>query len=134
MTDGLIDSHYNLSFTSPISDSSVSPSYDRKLKAGIIRPAYVFYDYDARYYLDSGYVQGKDSVNLLDGDITEAIAGTINGNVLYLGFNQFNLKNSYTSADNGVKRALQFFINYLHNPPAGFKAIILKCGVMVAVI
>ena len=109
MTDGLVDSHYNLSFTSPISDSSVSPSYDRKLKAGIIRPAYVFYDYDARYYLDSGYVHGIDSVNLLDGDTTEAIAGTINNNVLYLGFSQFNLKNSYNSADNGVKRVLQFF-------------------------
>ena len=27
MTDGLIDSHYNLSFTSPISDSSVAPAY-----------------------------------------------------------------------------------------------------------
>lgn len=125
MTDGLVDSHYNLSFTSPISDSSVSPSYDRKLKAGILRPAYVFYDYDATNYLDPGYVHGTDSINLLEGDTTEAIAGTINGNVLYLGFNQFNLKNSYTSADNGVKRVLQFFINYLRNPPAGFKGVII---------
>jgi carboxyl-terminal processing protease len=125
MTDGLVDSHYNLSFTSPISDSSVSPSYDRKLKAGILRPAYVFYDYDATNYLDPGYVHGTDSINLLEGDTTEAIAGTINGDVLYLGFNQFNLKNSYNSADNGVKRVLQFFINFLRNPPAGFKGVII---------
>jgi len=125
MTDGLVDSHYNLSFTSPISDSSVSPAFDRKLKAGIIRNNYVFYQYDANYYLDSPYVHGVDSVNLLQGSATEAIAGTIGGNVLYLGFNQFNLKNSYTGADNGVKPVLQYFLNYLHNPPSGFKGIII---------
>jgi carboxyl-terminal processing protease len=126
MTDGLIDSHYNLSFGAPIADSSISPAYDRKLRAGILRPAYVFYNYDARYYLDSPYVYGRDSINLLDGvDTTEAIAGTIGGKVLYLGFNQFNLKNSYTGADNGVKHVLQFFLNCLHNPPAGFKGVII---------
>jgi carboxyl-terminal processing protease len=125
MTDGLVDSHYNLSFGSPISDSSVSPSYDRKLKAGILRPNYVFYQYDANYYLDSPYVSGIDSVNLLDGSATEAIAGTIGGNILYLGFNQFNLKNSYTGADNGVKTVMQFFLNYLSNPPSGFKGVII---------
>ena len=125
MTNGLVDSHYNLSFASPISDSSISPAYDRKLKAGIIRPAYVFYDYDARYYLDSGYVFGKDSINLLEGDTTEAIAGTLSGNILYLGFNQFNLKNSYSSADNGVKKVLQYFINHLRNPPVPLKGVII---------
>ena len=125
MTDGLIDSHYNLSFATPISDSTVSPSYDRKLKAGIIRPAYVFYDYDANYYLDSGYVYGKDSINLLEGDTTEAIAGTINGNVLYLGFNQFNLKNSYNSADNGVKKVLKYFINHLRNSANPLKGVVI---------
>ena len=125
MTDGLIDSHYNLSFTSPISDSSVSPAYDRKLRAGIIRPDYVFYQYDADYYLDSPYLYGKDSIILLNGDTTEAITGTIGGNILYLGFNQFNLNTSYTVSDNGVKRVLQYFINYLHNPPSGFKGVII---------
>ncbi len=125
MTDGLIDSHYNLSFTSSISDSSVTPAYDRKLRAGIIRPDYLFYQYDASYYLDSPYVYGKDSNNLLNGDTTEAITGTIGGNILYLGFNQFNLKTSYTSADNGVKNVLQYFLNYLHNPPSGFKGVII---------
>ncbi len=125
MTDGLIDSHYNLTFTSPISDSFVSPAYDRKLRAGIIRPAYVFYQYDANYYLDSPYVYGIDSVNLLNGNPTEAIAGTIHKNILYLGFNQFNLKNSYTGTDNGVKKVLQFFLDYLHNPPSDFKGVII---------
>ena len=128
MTDGLVDSHYNLSFTSPVADSSVSPSYDRKLKAGILRQRYVFYGYDANYYLDStSVVGGIDSVNLLEGDTTEAVAGTIgNGQVLYLGFNQFNLKTSYEAANsNGVKSALQFFINYLHNPPSDFKGVVV---------
>ena len=128
MTDGLVDSHYNLSFGDPAADSSVSPSYDRKLRAGILRQRYVFYGYDANYYLDStSIVGGIDSVNLLEGDTTEAVAGTIgNGKVLYLGFNQFNLKTSYqASNDNGVKRALQFFITYLHNPPSNFKGVVV---------
>src|SRR3954471_5171420 len=30
MTQGLVDSHYNLSFADPISDSSINPSYGRK--------------------------------------------------------------------------------------------------------
>lgn len=128
MTDGLTDSHYNLSFPSNsyIADSSITPSYDRKLAAGILRDHYVFYDYDANYYLDPGYVHGIDSVNTLEGSYTEAISGTIGGNILYLGFNQFNLKNSYdASDDNGVKKVLQFFIDYLHNPPAGFKGVVI---------
>ena len=125
MTDGLIDSHYNINFSAPVSDSSVSPAYDRKLKDGIIRPRYVFYQYDANYYLDSDYVYGMDSINASGCDTTEAIAGTINGNVLYLGFNQFDLKTAYGSADNGVKTVLQFFLNYLHNPPAALKGIII---------
>ncbi len=126
MADGLIDSHYNLSFTSPIGDSSVFPAYDRKLRAGILRTHYVFYSYDATYYLDSGYVHGIDSVNLQLGDNTEAYAGTINkGAVLYLGFNQFNLKNSYEGSPNGVKNALQFFLNYLKTPPANFKGVVI---------
>ena len=125
MTDGLVDSHYNLSFAAPIADSSISPAYDRKLRAGIIRPAYVFYGYDARYYLDSNYIYGQDSINASNGDTTEAIAGTIKGNILYLGFNKFGLKNAYNAADNGVKSVLQFFINYLRNPPPGFKGVII---------
>ena len=125
MTDGLIDSHYNLSFAAPIVDSSVSPAYDRKLRAGILRPAYVFYNYDANYYLDSPYVYGRDTINTINGDTTEAISGTIKNHILYLGFNHFGLKNSFNSADNGVKKALQFFINYLHHPPSGFKGVII---------
>ncbi len=128
MTDGLVDSHYNLSFGDPVSDSTVSPSYDRKLRAGTLRQRYVLYGYDANYYLDStSIVGGIDSVNTLEGDTTEAIAGTIgNGQVLFLGFSQFNLKTSYQAANNnGVKRALTFFINYLHNPPSNFKGVVV---------
>jgi carboxyl-terminal processing protease len=126
MTAGLIDSHFDLSFTSPISDSVISPSYERKEKAGILRDRYVFYDYDSKYYLDSGFVFGADSVNNNDGSVTEAVAGTIgNGVVLYLGFNQFDLKSSYSGQDNGVKEALQFFIDYLRQPPAGFRGVVI---------
>jgi carboxyl-terminal processing protease len=126
MTAGLKDSHYDLSFVSPISDSNVSPAYTRKLNAGILRKRYVFYSYDASYYLDSASViSGHDEVNASNGDTTEAITGTIGGNILYLGFNKFNLKTAYESADNGVKSVLQYFINYLHNPPAGFKGVII---------
>ncbi len=128
MADGLIDSHYNLSFGDPVSDSAISPAYDRKLKAGILRQGFYLYGYDAEYYLDSGsIVGGTDSVNLLEGNSTDALAGTIsNGAVLFLGFNQFHLKASYEAADNnGVKQALQFFINYLRNPPSNFKGVVI---------
>jgi carboxyl-terminal processing protease len=126
MTSNLKDSHYDISFSAPITDSFVDPAFERKLNAGILRSRYVFYDYDANYYLDSASViYGQDSLNTLEGDTTEAIAGTIGGNILYLGFNQFNLKNAYTSADNGVKRVLQYFINYLHSPPSGFRGVII---------
>ena len=126
MTAGLHDSHYDLSFNAPITDSFVDPAYERKLNAGLLRQRYVFYDYDANYYLDSASViVGQDSVNTLGGETTEAIAGTIGGNILYLGFNQFNLKASYTGEANGVKTVLQYVISYLHNPPSGFKGVVI---------
>ena len=126
MTANLHDSHYDISFEAPITDSFVDPSFERKLNAGVLRQRFVFYDYDANYYLDSAsVVYGRDSVNTSDGDTTEAIAGTIGGNILYLGFNQFSLKNSYDGGDNGVKTVLQYFIDYLHNPPADFKGVVI---------
>lgn len=126
MTAGLKDSHYDISFADPIQDSFVSPSFERKKNAGILRDRYVFYDYDANYYLDSASVlYGVDSVNTPDGSPTEALAGTIGGDVLYLGFNQFGLKDSYEGADNAVKPVLQFFFDYLQHPPSGFRGVIL---------
>jgi carboxyl-terminal processing protease len=126
MTAGLRDSHFTLTFSSPLVDSFVSPSFQRKKSAGILRQQYVFYDYDANHYLDSPYVFGKDSVNVGENGNTEAVAGTISkGSILYLGFNQFDLKQSYTGADNGVKRALQFFIHYLRNPPSNFRGVVI---------
>jgi carboxyl-terminal processing protease len=126
MTADLKDSHFNISFAPPIADSFVSPAYQRKLNAGILRQQYFFYDYDAHNYLDSGYISGADSVNVSSSSPTEAIAGTIkNGKILYLGFNQFDLKSSYSGTDNGVKKALQFFINYLRNPPADFGGVVI---------
>lgn len=116
MTTGLSDSHFTLSFHSPIADSIVDPARERKLAAGPLPTWYVFYNYDAAYYLDSGYVSGKDPINLLNGDTTRAVSGTINKNILYLGFNQFNLKAAFESADNGVKSVLQYFIAQLKNP------------------
>ena len=128
MTDGLVDSHYTLSFADPISDSTIQPAADRKKKAGILRPGYYLYGYDATYYLDSNsVVYGLDTVHTLEGSPTEAISGTIgNGSVLFLGFNQFNLKESYDAADNnGVKQVMQFFIDYLRNPPSNFKGVVI---------
>jgi hypothetical protein len=125
MSAGLIDSHFDLSFNPPIADSFVSPSYERKANAGILRDHYLFYDYDARNYLDSGYVYGHDSLNA-KSDTIEAVSGTIaKGAVLYLGFNRFGLKSSYAGAPNSVQKALQFFIDYLHNPPVGFRGVVI---------
>ncbi|MFT4156051.1 S41 family peptidase [Parafilimonas sp.] len=131
MADGLTDSHYTLSFASDaLADSAIWPSYDRKLAAGTIRTHYVFYGYDATYYLDKDYVYGVDSVNTLEGSSTEAIAGTISfsdgGKALYLAFNQFNLAASYeASDDNGVKKVMTYFINYLQNNASTLKGVII---------
>jgi len=122
MTQGLVDSHYNLSFAYPgVADSSIDPSYGRKMDT--IHPP-VNYGSFVSGYLDRGYVYGID--NATDpNNPRAALAGTFNKEVLYFYCDEFELKSSYeSSANNDVRKALDYFFTKLANP-AGLKGVII---------
>jgi carboxyl-terminal processing protease len=110
MTDGLIDSHYNLSFfPNAIKDSVVDPAIDRKKAAGTYRNQYSFIPLDTTHYLDHGFVSGSNGV-------TVAACGTIRHKILYFTCSEFELNAAYLSAtNNGVKAALQNFFDSIQN-------------------
>lgn len=122
MTQGLVDSHYNLSFGyGAVADSSLNPSYARKQDT--IHP-FIFYPNYAAGYLDSDFVYGEDSIT----DPSEyrfAMAGTINKNILYFECYVFGLKSSYeASNDNSIKKVLNYLFAKLANP-TGLKGVII---------
>jgi carboxyl-terminal processing protease len=121
MTDGLIDSHYNLSFfPAAISNPSfdVNPALDRKVAAGTYRNPYSFINLDTTYYLDNGFISGSYAG-------TVAACGTIQHKILYFTCSDFELNNAYLSATpNGVKDAVQNFFDSLQNGIA-IKGIII---------
>lgn len=112
MTDGLIDSHYNLSFfPAAISNPSfeVDPAFDRKVAAGTYRTPYSFINLDTTHYLDPGVVAGSYAG-------TVAACGTIQHKILYFTCSDFGLNAAYLSATpNGVKDAIQNFFDSLQN-------------------
>ncbi len=122
MTQGLVDSHYHLSFTRPsIADSTIDPSYDRKKNT--IHP-FVFYPRYAIRYLNNDAVYGYDS-STDPSNQHFAMAGTYNNEVLYFYCDEFELKSSYeSSVDNDVKKALNYFFARLANPE-GLKGVII---------
>lgn len=125
MTDGLIDSHYNLTFlTNPITDSIVFPALDRKERSSSFHPPYIYISLDSLFYIDKGATSGifvnsaKDSVF--------ALSGTIQNKILYFNCNLFSLQEAYLSnTNNGVKNALQYFFNTLQNLPSNIHGIIV---------
>ncbi|TKK69914.1 hypothetical protein FC093_07505 [Ilyomonas limi] len=121
MTQGLVDSHYNLSFGyGAVADSSIDPAYSRKMDT-IHR--HVFYPQYVVGYMDDG-VDGID--NSTDpNEVRYAIAGTINKNILYFYCNIFELKSSYeSSTNNDIKKVLDYFFAKLANPE-GLKGVII---------
>jgi hypothetical protein len=125
MTDGLVDSHYNLTFSySSVADSVVDPAEDRLTKRSDYHPNYWYAPLDYYDYLDSttrqyGYDTTTDAT-----DTRFAMVGTIASNVLYFNFNEFELESSYQSNSNGVKTVLQNFFNKLQNADS-YKAVII---------
>jgi len=121
MTQGLVDSHYNLSFGDPVSDSSINPSYGRKMDT---IHQQVFYPQIDQNYLDKGFVFGQDNQT----DPTEnrfAMVGTINHNILYFYCYTFGLKSSYEAGNNNeIKTVLDTLFARLANP-AGLKGVII---------
>lgn len=127
MTSGLVDSHYNLSFSySSIADSSVDPAFERKVKSSDYHAPYFYAPLDYYDYLDSATtIYGYDSTTN-PTSYRFAMAGTYNKNVLFFTCNEFELKSSYeATTSNGIKPVLKYFFNYLKNPPADFKGIII---------
>jgi len=110
MTDGLIDSHYNLSFLpNAIKDSVVDPAIDRKKAAGTYRNRYSFIQLDTTHYLDPGFVSGSNGTTI-------AACGTIQHKILYFTCSEFELNTAYLSAtNNGVKAVLQNFFDSIQN-------------------
>lgn len=126
MTQGLVDSHFNLSFQyGEIQDSTVDPAYERKQKSAGFHPWYFYAPVDAARYLDKGFVSGYDSTTSA-GDLRFALAGTINRNILFFTFNEFELKSSYESSKaNGLQPVLKYFLNYIQEPPSSLRGIII---------
>jgi len=126
MTQGLVDSHYNLSFSyGAIADSTVNPAFERKVKSSNYHPPYFYAPLDYYDYLDTTTIYGYDSTSSA-GDYRFAMAGTYNKNVLFFTCNSFELKSSYEATTaNGIKPVLNYFFNYLKHPPADFKGIII---------
>lgn len=122
MTQGLVDSHYNLNFLyGAVADSSINPSYGRKMDT---IHQFVFYPNYVQNYLDDGFVYGEDT----ETDPSEdrfAMAGTINNNILYFYCYTFGLKSSYEASNNNkIKKVLDYFFTKLSNP-AGLKGVII---------
>jgi carboxyl-terminal processing protease len=121
MTQGLVDSHYNLSFSyESVADSSINPSYGRKMDT--IHSLVDYYEYSIPYLND--VIGGED--NLTDPSQDRiAVAGTINDNILYFYCNMFELKSSYEASNNNdIKKVLDYFFAKLANP-AGLKGVII---------
>ena len=125
MADGLVDSHYNISFTiAPITDSLVFPALDRKLRSSNFHYPYIYESLDTVNYIDKGFVAGTYT-NSSQQKI-EALSGTINHDILYFHCSQFALQEAYLAAtNNGVKTTLQYFFNQLQNLPAGIHGLII---------
>lgn len=113
MTKGLVDSHFNISFSKPeIKDSLVFPALNRKIQNLNYLPAFSYATID-KNYLDSGYVATLDNTN--DQGIF-VLSGTINKNILYFYCNKFSLSSSfYSTKDNPTKTSLHYFFSQLQN-------------------
>jgi carboxyl-terminal processing protease len=126
MTDGLIDSHCNLTFTAEgISDSVIFPAFDRKIKNIEFHNPYQYVRIDSSM-LDAGYYSGYDSFGSVSQVPLFCLSGTIKDKILYFTCNRFSLLSSYTSQNgNSVKPVLDYFFNILANMPPKLKGIIL---------
>lgn len=125
MTAELMDHHLSITFLqAPFSGTLINPAYDRKIKTT---------DYHARYnynslvesYLDKGFLSGKGNLSS-NGELINATAGTINGNLLYFHCNFFALQKSFNSdGDNKIKQALTYFFSEIKRDSSPIKGIIL---------
>jgi carboxyl-terminal processing protease len=126
MTKGLIDGHYQISFSNmAISYYSVNPSLERKQKLPNFHYQYSYLNIDTNY-LDTNYILGYDNNNLFNGQPLTALCGTIENRIILFSCTEFSLLKSYKSTTaNGVQLTLQYLFNELANLPANINGIII---------
>ncbi len=128
MTAGLIDSHYDLTFSTL--GYEISPSYNRKIAIDNVTPDSIYSlpsDMFTRLipnnYIDaSSLKKGVDTINF-DGSTTAftAVSGTIQNKILYLYFSDF----AFGYASTNVLPVLNYFFNKVAALPANIKGIII---------
>ena len=127
MTQGIIDSHYNLTFE--LTGNTFSPATYRRLVtdpnyfSDSTFPAAVLDSLIPAKYIDhSTLVMGTDTVsdNGSPSPFT-AVTGTINNSILYLYFNSFFL----SQAGANTTPVFTAFFNYIQHLPAGIKGIVI---------
>ncbi len=122
LTQGLIDSHYHISFTNTlISGYFINPSVTRKQKLPGFHYPYSYYQLVLEYLdkTDNSFGQYKT-------EQLTVLSGIIDNKILYFGCSKFKLYSLYSSAsENDVKTTLQYFFNKLANLNETVKGIII---------
>lgn len=126
ITQGLIDGHFNINFLhSNISDMTINPLRERKLKQGKFHYPYSYLPYDT-VYLDPGYKIGYDYQNSTLGRPLICVSGTINNDLAYFSCNYFALARSYLNNPTGdVRKTLDYFFDLVSNTTSNVKGIII---------
>ncbi|MDB5089456.1 MAG: hypothetical protein JWR09_3450 [Mucilaginibacter sp.] len=126
MTAGIIDSHYNISFTaSSIANKVVFPALDRKLLNPTFHSPFLYTSIDTINYIDENYISGN-FISTSNKESIYALSGTIHNNILYFYCNGFALQEAYQSRSaNSVQSVLKYFFNTLANLSPRIKGIII---------
>lgn len=126
MTSNLIDGHLSIIFTHPdIRDSSVNPAFNRKAKISGFYYPYSYFQTDTNY-LDKNFKLGFDNKFSSNGVPLTVLSGMINGNIIYFGFNAFELHRSYYSnSTTSVRPVVDYFFEKLFKASYDTKGVIL---------
>lgn len=110
ISKNLVDNHFQINFlVSPVRGRIIFPSSERKLSdIGIIFP----YTDVVCNYLDPGYKLSHFSLFSASNDKLDLLTGLINGNIIYLRFNAFNIQRAINSSEE-INQTFQQFLAYL---------------------
>ncbi len=126
ITKNLVDNHYTIDFiNSLIADSSIFPAYERKKNLPAFHEPYPYWKIDTNY-LDKGYLIGKNTNFINNGQPLTILYGTIQNKILYISFNHFSLAESFgTSTGTSIQLILQVYFSMLDNLPENIKGLIV---------
>ena len=131
MLSGTLDAHLGFSFFAPaIKDTFLYPRWDFDLAGKnpyFLEDAdertpdwqyYTYYDLDKTHYLDNNYISGTYITPVFQNFPVSVLQGTINSNILYLGFDTQALTPALQDpATNVLKSAYNAFSQALNNNP-----------------